>query len=415
MIPQANRNCPRFTSKVEASQGASTVGLAARLKRKLSDRYLAGSARITAHRIGGRSGPRDFRRVVVVGPIARQNGLASGARLQHAALWRLGINTELIDAAPALHNPLFRVAHQPGSAYVVHAGGPQSAILLATVLPHAADAYRIAYWAWELPDPPREWAGCERHFDEIWTPSDFAKKSLVQLFDRPIHVVPHHTPARPMRQRDMAKPFTVLAMADSRSSMSRKNPEGALLAFNATFGTSPEARLLLKLNGRPTDLDAFENSFADLLREDNVELIRDYLDDDAMAALYRRADVLLSLHRAEGFGLPMLESMATGVPVVATAWSGNMEFMTPYNSELVPCRLVPVQDRYGMYTDSLWAEPDLNAASRALRRLANDHVHYDRLAAAAYERVVTASPRFPFAVPDTNLIHQHVPGHDIAR
>ena len=362
--------------------------------------YLSGTREMVHRLIGGRSGPRDFHRIVIAGPLGRQNGVGQGAYLQWTALRRRGVDAELIDAAPGLRNPLCRVGHQPGSAYVIHAGGPQAANLLATVLPHAARAHRVAYFAWELPDPPPDWAGCDRHFDEIWTPSTFSRESLRKLIDRPIHVVPHHVTAQTMRERDDCWPFTVLVMADSRSSLSRKNPEGALRSFQLAFGASPRARLILKLNGRPAELDAFERSCGHLLAARNVKVIRSYLHGTALAQLYRSADVLLSMHRAEGFGLPLLEAMAHGVPAVATGWSGNMDFMSPLDSELVPYRLVPVQDLSRIYSGSMWAEPDIEAAACALRRLADDRAHYFKIATAAYHRVANAPSLFPFKVPE---------------
>ena len=115
----------------------------------------------------------------------------------------------------------------------------------------------------------------------------------------------------------------MLTLADSRSSASRKNPAGAVEAFRRAFGDSDRARLIVKLNGRPDEMSALSRALAG----PGVETLCGHLDDAAMAALYDRVDALISLHRAEGFGLPMLESMARGVPVVATGWSGNMDFM----------------------------------------------------------------------------------------
>ena len=348
--------------------------------------------------IGGRTGDRDFSRVIIVAPLGRQNGVANGARLQYAALRQLGVDVELLDAAPALRNPLFRISHSPGTAYVVHSGGPQAAALLATVLPQATDAYRVAFWAWELPDPPLDWSGYQRHFAEIWTPSLFAKASLERMADRPIHVVPHRVPAKPRRTRNPNGRFSVLAMADTRSSLSRKNPNGALRAFRAAFDNSSAAELHLKLHGFRSELEEFERSNSDLLRASNVHLIRGYVDDAALSELYRKSDVFLSLHRAEGFGLPMLEAMANGIPVVATGWSGNIEFMTSANSELIPYTLVPVKDQSEVYAGSMWAEPDIDAASRALLRLAGNLQYYDNIAAAAHQRISTLSPEFPFEI-----------------
>ena len=363
----------------------------------LSGKYLAGSAALTHCMLRGRSGERDFRRMIIVAALGRNDGIASGARLQWDALRGLGIDAELLDATPALCNPLVRIPHRPGSAYVFHSAGPRIGNLIGSVLPHVAGAYRIAYWAWELPDPPPDWLGCDRDVAEIWTPSTFSSVSLSRLVSRPVEIVPHHIPPRLARQRCANAPFTVLAMADSRSSWSRKNPEGALRAFRAAFGTSSAVRLVLKLSGRVEELCAFEKSFGDLLDCDNVEIVRGHLDSTTLAVLYRNADVLLSLHRAEGYGLVMNEAMAHGLPVVATGWSGNLDFMDASDSCLVPYRLVPVSDTSAIYSGSTWAEPDLDAAAQALRRLASEPQFYARLAAAAHRRATAATPRFPFA------------------
>jgi len=367
------------------------------LKRQLTQAYLAGCGGIVDLLLCRRSGARDFRRIAVVAALGRANGIACGARLQWEALRELGVDAELIDATPALRNPLFRAAHRPASAYVFHSGGPQMANLILSVLPHAAVGYRIAYWAWELPDPPPGWTGCDRQVAEIWTPSAFSKSSLTQLSSRPVHVVPHHISAKSPRHRRTAAQFTVLAMADSRSSLSRKNPEGALRAFHAAFGDSRAARLVLKLSGRSDELRELKELLAPLLCQPNVTLLTEYLDQARLDALYREVDVQLSLHRGEGFGLPLREAMAHGVPVVATGWSGNLDFMDRSNSCLVPYRLVPVHDQSAIYSGSRWAEPDINAAAQALRRLADDPEEYERLAAAAYASVAHARPSFPFS------------------
>lgn len=368
----------------------------ASVKQLLTKPYLAVSALLTRCLLRGRGGERDFSRVVIVAPLGRNNGISTGARLQWAALRRLGVDAQLLDGAPGLRNPLFRVPHQPGSAYIFHADGLSTASQIRCVLPHAASAYRVGYWAWELPDPPLDWSGCERGLSEIWTPSVFSRDSLIRMVDKPVEVVPHFMPALPARQRRAGKPFVVLTMADTRSSLSRKNPEGALRAFRAAFGTSSAARLIIKLSGRAHEIRALEQSLSSLLGGGNVEVIRIRLDEAGLAALYDRTDALLSLHRAEGYGLPLAEAMARGLPVVATGWSGNLDFMSEADSCLVPCRLVPVNDASAIYGGSTWAEPDIDAAAHALRRLCLDEAYYARIAAAAHRRAGDAKPRFPF-------------------
>jgi glycosyltransferase involved in cell wall biosynthesis len=366
------------------------------LKQSLRATYLAGSGLLARQLLAGRSGARRFDRVVIVAALGKQNGIARGAYLQWQAMRSLGVEADLVDATPGLRNPLFRTKHDAASAYIFHSGGPQTASLICSVLPAAARAYRIGYWAWELPDAPQDWRSCDATVDEVWTPSRFSRDSLRQLLRKPIEVVPHYLPTEPQRHRNRDRPFTVLAMADTRSSLARKNPIGAVQAFSEAFGESADARLLLKLTGPDDAVAAFTASLGPLAQRGNIEILRGYLDDGGLFALYERADALLSLHRAEGFGLPMLEALGRGIPVVATAWSGNTDFTGRGNSIEVPYRLVPVADPAAIYSGSSWAEPDREAAAAGLRRLAEDTAFYEKLADAAYQGVVTTSRRFPF-------------------
>jgi glycosyltransferase involved in cell wall biosynthesis len=361
-----------------------------RLKRPVAGLFSWASRLHARARLAGRESPRRFDDIRVVGPLARRNGISSGAILQDAALRRHGIASELLDAAPALRDPMFRLPHRPGGAYVFHSGGPQAANLILGTLPGAAAAYRVGYWAWELPTPPKDWPRPRGLVSEIWTPSRFSKDGLAPICDVPIHVVPHVVPPRPMRPPGVQGRFTVLAMADSRSSFDRKNPMGAIQAFREAFGDSPDHRLILKLTGQPRSIARLESELDGTpSRHRNIEILTDYLDDDGLDRLYRSADAMLSLHRAEGFGLPMLEAMARGVPVVATGWSGNMEFTSATNCVLVPFRIVPVRDTlwYQGYGDSEWAEPDVTAAAAGLSRLAADPAHWQSIARAGWETV----------------------------
>ena len=91
-----------------------------------------------------------------------------------------------------------------------------------------------------------------------------------------------------------------------------------------------------------------------------------------MLRLVASSDVILSLHRAEGFGLLLAEAMWLGRAPVATAWSGNMDFMDPESAALVNWTSVAAEDSQGMYSGARWAEPDLDQAAHLLRKLALD-------------------------------------------
>jgi glycosyltransferase involved in cell wall biosynthesis len=158
------------------------------------------------------------------------------------------------------------------------------------------------------------------------------------------------------------------------STYGRKNPRAAIAAFRKAFGDNPNCLMVLKV-GHATDANW---AMADLQQAiqgmSNVHLMQETLSRTDMTALVATADVILSLHRAEGFGLLMAEAMLHGVPAVATGWSGNVDFMTPDDSGLVKYRLVPVDDPQGTYTVSgaKWAEADVDDAAAWLRRLYED-------------------------------------------
>lgn len=308
----------------------------------------------------------------------KQNGLTRGAQLQVDSMKRAGI-----PICPGGAGPVDGGAEPgPRSNLVLHSGAPECARLINGLALPPLSVYPIGYWAWELPDPPRGWKRYQGLVSEIWTPSTFSAESLRRLFDVPVYVVPHRVAPEPRRIRDPDSIFTVLTMADSRSSFDRKNPIGAISAFRRAFGERSDVRLIVKLIGRSSEVSELMSAVGGA---PNIEFLTDTLGLDELRALFRRADVLLSLHRAEGFGLPILEAMAHGTPAVATGWSGNLDFMSAHDGILVPYRLVDVRDRAGVYRHrSQWADPDIDYAATALRELANDPVRYASFSRAAH-------------------------------
>ena len=98
------------------------------------------------------------------------------------------------------------------------------------------------------------------------------------------------------------------------------------------------------------------------------------LSEPELRGLIAASDVVLSLHRSEGFGLIPAVACLLGVPVVATGFSGNLDFMDEAGSGLVSYRLVPAADTRGVYevAGAVWAEPDIEDAAAWLRRLFDD-------------------------------------------
>jgi glycosyltransferase involved in cell wall biosynthesis len=117
--------------------------------------------------------------------------------------------------------------------------------------------------------------------------------------------------------------------------------------------------------------------------------VRDGHETDArQRALMGTCDCYVSLHRAEGYGLTVAEAMAAARPVIATAYSGNLEFMTEDTAFFVPYELTDIPYGCAPYPPGTpWAEPDLDAAAEAMRRVASDHALARSTGMRAYEHM----------------------------
>jgi glycosyltransferase involved in cell wall biosynthesis len=100
----------------------------------------------------------------------------------------------------------------------------------------------------------------------------------------------------------------------------------------------------------------------------NVKFFDQHMNRSEVTALLTTADCYVSLHRCEGLGLGMAQAMALGKPVIATGYSGNLEYMTRENSFLVDFRMIEIDKPYGSYAPACrWAEPDLDQAAALMR------------------------------------------------
>jgi glycosyltransferase involved in cell wall biosynthesis len=180
----------------------------------------------------------------------------------------------------------------------------------------------------------------------------------------------------------------VLVPFDLSSRWARKNPMGAVAAFRRAFPSTIEAQLVLKVSGveqNPVQMEQLRGLTADM---PNVRIIDRTLSAQDLAALIRCADVLLSLHRAEGFGLFIAEAMWLGTAVIATGWSGVLDMLDADNALLVAFNKVAVKpgDYPSVPPGAQWADPDVGHAAECLSRLASDAGLKDQLRAKARAR-----------------------------
>ncbi|MBI5571864.1 MAG: glycosyltransferase family 4 protein [Desulfomonile tiedjei] len=252
--------------------------------------------------------------------------------------------------------------------------------------------YNIGFWFWETSELPDSWMPAFNYLDEIWAASTFcldvfSRKSPVPVVRIPVCVEP--VPAAALSREDLGLPrsgFLFLSMADFFSGPERKNPLGVLEAFQRAFpSSSEEAYLVLKMTNSEHRPEILETVRERLKADSRIILIDGYLDRPELNALINNCDCLVSLHRAEGFGLPIAEAMYMGKPTIATGWSANMDFMTIDNSLPVRYQLIPVNQTSGPYRDckGFWADPELDHASQQMRRVAFDASLAEGLGGAA--------------------------------
>jgi glycosyltransferase involved in cell wall biosynthesis len=238
----------------------------------------------------------------------------------------------------------------------------------------------IGYWSWELPTAPPDWRLGTRFVHEIWAPTPFVAAALEPLLPGKVRVVPPPMAIAPPRPAALdraafglpTEAVIVLVSFNLASSLERKNPLAAIAAFRAAFGDRADRVLLLKIGNRshfPADFVQLAQAAA---AAPNIRLETRTLPTADLHALTACCDIVLSLHRSEGFGLVPAEAMLLGRPVIATGWSGNMAFMDADSAALVGYRLVPARDPRHVYQGADWAEPDQADAVAHLRRLARD-------------------------------------------
>lgn len=241
----------------------------------------------------------------------------------------------------------------------------------------------IGVWFWELEKIPRDWAVAGRLVDEVWAQSAFVARAFEGSSAR-VLVMPFVVEACPATDygRDhfgiSDQPFVFLMTFDYLSHVARKNPLAVLRAFKAEFGDDPDVLLVIKSVNKNRCGDAAAEVASIIGGSRNIVTMDDYLNRDELLSLMRVADCYVSLHRSEGLGLGMAEAMALGTLVVATGYSGNMDFMNAACALLVDYTLKPVDaEEYPYARNNVWAEPTLASARMQMRaaRANGDKTH----------------------------------------
>ncbi|MBW4597125.1 MAG: glycosyltransferase [Brasilonema angustatum HA4187-MV1] len=347
--------------------------------------------------------------VNIAGYVNSEFGLGEGVRSTIRAL-------EAVDIPFVLNNCTFNTFHRklddtytnfsddnPHPINIVHVNGDMINLFMNSVgIEYFKNKYNIGLWAWELPDFPKEWLRAFNLFDEIWTPSSYSVEAISEAYCQgqiaPLSPVPvlkvMHSISLPqptVSKQSLGLPdnkFIFLLIFDFYSVFERKNPIAVIEAFQRAFGKNDQVLLVIKFSNAHKFPDKYKQ-LKDLVQDfKNIKIIDKYLLKNDVNALIYHCDCYVSLHRSEGFGLTIAEAMFYGKPVIATAYSGNTDFMNVNNSFPVKYSLTTLTEDYAHYKKgSTWAEPDVEHAAYLMQHVFKNYEEAKQIGAKASEDI----------------------------
>jgi len=326
--------------------------------------------------------------IIVAGVLSTASGLGESARLCHDALKAAGHSVYGVDLSASLmqDSDVADFKFQDGRALtgagtlILHVNSPLVPLAMWRLgRLFVRQKYIVGYWAWELARVPTDWRHGVRFVREIWVPSQFAAESVRPIAgERTVRVIPHPVVVlgapKSQRQPSVNRPFTVLTMFNMASGFTRKNPLAAIEAFRLAFGNDPATRLVIKVSNMTSFQPGAIQLSQAVRRNTNIVILDATIGRAELDRLYADADIVISLHRSEGFGLSIAEAMKHGIATVATDWSGNRDFLNHKTGIPIPYKMIPAEDPQGTYQQRAmdWADADVNAAAKALRGLRDD-------------------------------------------
>lgn len=314
--------------------------------------------------------------ISVFGLFSSSSGLGEAARCLADGLSALGHDVRRIDVTSILDpdapgrgcDSSDQFDQDPGTGAIFIHLNPVEAVevLMRMRVKNLTRRLRVGVWIYELSQAPGYWRAYTSLFDAIWTPSESSAQSLLHVGAKAA-VVPYRHQIEPFELTAIAPrekaPFNVVVFADARSSLARKNVSGAIDAFQAAFPQDASVTLTLKLSNLPSESEIGS------LTDERINVVPTLLNPQERIAMIAGADVLLSLHRAEGYGLSLIEAMLCGTPLVMTNERTTRPLQVKGSVWPVASHPVPVFDPQNIYQGGFWAEADINRAASHLRSL----------------------------------------------
>jgi len=379
--PQAFRpgGCPRFSQELpELETGFKRCRNRWNLDSAARVEPLDGIRRMEGNAPGQGQGPG----LNIIGHFCYPSGLREAAVQMARAVIRAGGGLSMrdfpasIEADMPIREEYLGLEHWPVTAFVLSPDQDLETVSWWSGLrmPQARD--RVAMWYWELEEVPEAWVPRARQYREIWAPTRFIAEAMRKTLDVPVvDLLPgvELEPMTPLPRSHFGLPegeFLFLFMFDMCSVFDRKNPMAAVEAFSRAFPQGGP-RLVVKVNRGTFNPEALATLKEGLAKINGILLDGTYTRNEAYA-LMACADAYISLHRSEGFGLTMAEAMLMEKPVIATGYSGNLDFMDANTACLIPYSMIPLEKTHLVYRKGMmWADPHVAKAAEAMRWVVN--------------------------------------------
>jgi len=255
--------------------------------------------------------------------------------------------------------------------------------------------YKIGFTMLEVDGLPASWVQSANMMDEVWTPSTFNRETFKRSgVTKPIHVIPlgvnpaYFNPG--IKGYRIDGPFTFLTMFEWGE---RKAPEILLKAFNDEFGSSEDVVLICKAYNQDPAVHIPAQVRNYYLKDSGGRIvfsINEVVPSYQLGSIYRSVDCFVLASRGEGWGLPILEAMACGLPVIATNWSAQSDFISNDTAYLLDVeRLRPAEAKCPYYEGFNWAEPSYEHLRSLMRHVFENRDEAKTLGVRASAEVLT--------------------------
>ncbi|WP_258277616.1 glycosyltransferase [Paenibacillus sp. SC116] len=253
--------------------------------------------------------------------------------------------------------------------------------------------YKIGFTMLEVDGLPNEWIRQSNEMNEVWVPSSFNMYAFRESGVRvPIHIMPLGVDTQyfhPHVNFNRFSPaYTFLSVFEWGE---RKAPELLFRAFRDAFQPHDDVHLVCKITNNDPSID-----IASEIRKLNLGasaekitfIFNQRIPSHQMGSLYRSADCFVLPTRGEGWGMPIMEAMACGLPVITTDWSAPTSFMNENNAFPIPVRrLIPAEARCIYYEGLNWADPDYDHLVYVMRYVYNNRAAAQEIGAKAAKQI----------------------------